>query len=111
MSPSFAIFFSFAVSSLVLVYEILKSPNAFINSALLAAPPAFIIASSILHKYYCYGPRIEPGLAIRIHPVKSAGGKPTCFIMYKAIRVPVLPSPALQCTAIAPFSASAACKN
>ena len=43
--------------------------------------------------------------------MKSYGGKPTCFIMYKAINVPVLPKPALQCTAIAPFSASHAAKN
>lgn len=96
VSPSFATLFSFSVSSLVFVYEILRSPNALINSALLADPPAFIMASSILHKYCCYGPKIEPGLAIRIHPVKSAGGNPICFMMYSPISVPVLPRPALQ---------------
>jgi hypothetical protein len=76
VSPSLAVFFSLSVSSLVFVYEILKSPNALMSSALLAAPPYFIIASSMLHRYCYYGPRIDPGLAIRIQPVKSAGGKP-----------------------------------
>jgi hypothetical protein len=87
------------------------SPNALISSALLAAPPAFIIFSSILHRYCYCGPRIEPGRAILIHPMKSAGGKPICFIIYNAIKLPVRPKPALQCTAIAPFSASQAAKN
>jgi len=54
---------------------------------------------------------MEPGLAIRIHPMKSAGGNPICFIIYRAIKEPVLPSPALQWTAIAPFSASHAARN
>jgi hypothetical protein len=43
--------------------------------------------------------------------MKSAGGNPVCFIIYNAIKEPVRPSPALQCTAIAPFSYSAAAKN
>jgi len=65
----------------------------------------------MLHKNCYWGPRIDPGLAMRIHPIKSAGGKPICFMMYRAISVPVLPKPALQWIAIAPFSASAAAKN
>lgn len=89
----------------------LRSPNYLTSSSLLAYPPAFIILSSMLFRYYCCGPRIDPGLAILIHPIKSAGGNPMCFIMYKAIKLPVLPSPALQCTAIAPFSFSHAYKN
>lgn len=110
-SPPLATLFSWSLRSLFLVVDILRSPKALTSSALLAAPPTFIIWSSILFKYCYYGPRIDPGLAILIHPMKSAGGKPTCFIMYKAIREPVLPSPALQWTAIAPFSASQALKN
>ena len=107
LSPNLAICCSFSVNCLVLVYEILSSPNILTSSALLAAPPIFIIASSALQRYYYYGPRIEPGLAIRIHPMKSAGGNPTCFIIYKAIKVPVRPRPALQWMAIAPLVASA----
>ena len=80
-SPSLATFLSPSVRSLFLVVDMLKSPNALMSSALLAAPPAFIIWSSILFRYYCCGPRMEPGLAILIHPIKSAGGKPTCFMM------------------------------
>ena len=110
-SPYFAIFISCYESCLTYVVEMLISPNYLTSSYLLAAPPAFIMASSILQRYCCCGPRMDPGLAIRIQPVKSAGGKPVCFIMYKAMREPVLPRPALQCTAIAPFSCSAACKN
>ena len=52
MSPFYAIFFSYSVSSLLFVFEILNYPNALISSALFAVPPAFIIFSSILFKYY-----------------------------------------------------------
>ena len=110
-SPFFAISFSFYVKSLTFVCVMLKSPKALISSFLFAYPPAFIIFSSMLHKYCYYGPNIDPGLAIRIQPMKSAGGNPQCFIIYNAIKEPVLPSPALQCIAIDPFSASAASKN
>lgn len=54
---------------------------------------------------------MDPGLAILIHPMKAAGGKPKCFIQYKAINDPVLPSPALQWTAMADFSFSTASRN
>ena len=109
--PNLAIYSSYWVKCLVLDYVMLSSPNIFTSSALLAAPPNFIIASSAFTRYYYYGPRIEPGLAIRIHPIKSAGGKPICFITYRAMSVPVLPNPALQWTAIAPFSFSECAKN
>ena len=54
---------------------------------------------------------MDPGLEILIHPMKAAAGKPKCFIEYKAIKHPVLPSPALQCMAKAPGSFSAISKN
>ena len=74
-------------------------------------PPRSSMRWSMLFKYCYWGPRIDPGLAILIQPMKAAGGKPKCFIQYKPIKVPVRPSPALQWTARAPFSFSAAVKN
>lgn len=77
----------------------------------LASPPKSSILRSILLRYYCYGPRIEPGLAILIQPMKAAGGNPKCFMQYNPIKVPVLPRPALQWIAMAPGSFSAAVRN
>lgn len=111
LSPYFAIFCSLSVNCLVFDDVILSSPNIFTSSALLAAPPIFIMSSSAFTRYYYYGPKIDPGLAIRIQPMKSAGGNPMCFIIYKAISVPVRPRPALQCIAIAPLVASASYMN
>ena len=54
---------------------------------------------------------MDPGLAILINPINAAAGNLKCFIAYKPINVPVLPSPALQWIAIAPFSFSAMLKN
>jgi len=43
-----------------------------------------------------------PGRAILSHAMLSLAVNPRCFIMYRAIKVPVLPRPARQCTATAP---------
>lgn len=60
---------------------------------------------------YYYGPNIDPGLQTLIHPVKAAAGNLYHFIQYRAMRDPVLPSPALQWMAMAPSAFSASSKN
>ena len=55
---------------------------------------------------FCCGPMTEPGLHRRSQPMSSVYVRLWCFIRYSAISVPVRPSPALQCTASAPFSVS-----
>eukprot|EP00961_Rhodomonas_salina_P201926 2723675-Rhodomonas_salina.1 len=53
----------------------------------------------------------EPGRHTRSHAIASVAEKSMCFIMYMAISVPVRPSPARQCTAIAPSDVSAMRRN
>ena len=99
------------MSAALAVGEILLLLTRARRFLLLASPPSSSILRSMLFRYCCCGPRIEPGLAILIQPMNGAGGNPKCFMQYKPIRVPVLPRPALQCTAIAPGSCSAAVRN
>jgi len=59
-------------------------------------------SSSFWSKKCYYGPRTLPGLAILAQPMKSAADILVCFMAQQPINVPVLPRPALQCTATAP---------
>lgn len=55
----------------------------------------------------CWGPKIEPGLHILIHPIIALAEIPYYFIAHRLIIDPALPKPALQCTATAlPLSLS-----
>ena len=120
VSPSICTLASSALNSccaagLAISIPVVDVPKAELTLAIsyrrLASPPKSSILRSILLRYCYCGPRMEPGLAILIHPMKAAGGKPKCFIQYKPIKVPVLPRPALQWMAIAPGSYSAAVRN
>eukprot|EP00961_Rhodomonas_salina_P267600 3615848-Rhodomonas_salina.1 len=48
-----------------------------------------------------------PGRQIRSHAMASSAVNSRCFIIHSAINVPVRPSPARQCTAMAPWLVSA----
>ena len=58
---------------------------------------------------------MDPGLAILHHPMNDSAVILYCYIAHSPIKVPVLPSPALQCMAIAPSLllkwSSHICKN
>lgn len=43
----------------------------------------------------------EPGRAILSQPIRALGSNMYFYIIYIPIKVPVLPRPALQCTAMA----------
>mmetsp|Transcript_15915 Transcript_15915/g.31431 ORF Transcript_15915/g.31431 Transcript_15915/m.31431 type:complete len:210 (+) Transcript_15915:152-781(+) len=64
------------------------------------------IARSICSRKCCCGPMTLPGRISRRYPMASAAVKPLCLIMWHAISVPVLPSPARQCTATTPSPAA-----
>ena len=120
MSPLSWTFYSSALSSYCATGVAISTCGAVVPSKALtfamsclrlASPPKSSILRSMLFRYCCCGPRMEPGLAILIQPMKAAGGKPKCFMQYKPISVPVLPRPALQWMASAPGSCSAAVRN
>ena len=53
-------------------------------------------------RYSCCGPMTLPGRTIRSQPMALLDVNPKCFMMWSEMRVPVRPSPDLQCTAMAP---------
>lgn len=97
----------YSISLVIDILLMLSSKSSYFDYAF----PSSNILSYISFKNCCWGPRTDPGLQIRAHPIKAAAGNPKCFMQYRQITDAVLPNPALQWTAIPPLSSSTAVMN